>query len=644
MADRTGQRFGNYRLIRLLGRGGFAEVYLGEHAHLQTQAAIKILQDTLTADARTKFLNEARTNARLQHPHIIPVLDFNIEGTIPYLVMEYAPHGTLRQRHPQGLRLSPDVILPYIKQVADALLYVHHQNLVHQDVKPANMLLGQHDQVLLSDFGIAIPRQSPPGGYSGLGTVTYMAPEQIQHHASAASDQYALGIVAYEWLCGTCPFTGSTKEEIIDKQLHMDPPSLRTSITTLSPAIEQVLFTALSKDPAQRYASVWDFALAFEAACMSGNFLPPNLSTTLTLSPQLSSSTTLTPHNASAASPGNLAHTMPASHAVRQEQHSPKLPAANISARLQTTLPARTGVIGTTSTVYQGHQYSVRTVAWSPDGTHLASGSDDSHIHIWEMTAKTGAYINSDHYDYIWSLHWSPDGKHLAASSAAQLITILDASNGKTIHSYKRHEGNAIGLGMACALAWSPDGARIASGGADHVLHLWKADSGKTLLTCQGHTDDIHALAWSPDGQHLASASHDATVRIWDGNTGATLLIYSHHTKRVTALAWSPDSRRIASASDDMTAQIWDVATGERLHTLTHSRRVRAIAWSPDGKFIATGGRDTLVHIWNADTGQHLFAYREHTDEINAVAWAPDSTYLASASNDETVRIWHASA
>src|SRR5437667_7729930 len=136
MTDLLGQQLGNYRLIRLLGHGGFADVYLGEHIHLNTLAAIKVLDARLTADEITQFRNEARTIARLEHPHIVHVLDFGVEDRLPFLVMSYAPNGTLRQRHPKGIRLTPDEVMPYIKQVAHALQYAHNAKLMHSAAQP----------------------------------------------------------------------------------------------------------------------------------------------------------------------------------------------------------------------------------------------------------------------------------------------------------------------------------------------------------------------------------------------------------------------------------------------------------------------------------------------------------------------------
>lgn len=161
MADRVGQRLGNYQLTHLLGRGGFAEVYLGQHVRLGTHAAIKVLYTRLAnKDDVENFEKEARTIAHLRHPHIVRVLDFDVEDDTPFLVMDYAPNGTLAQHHPKGTILPLTTIIAYVKQAADALQYAHDQRLIHRDVKPENMLVGEHNELLLSDFGIAIVAQS----------------------------------------------------------------------------------------------------------------------------------------------------------------------------------------------------------------------------------------------------------------------------------------------------------------------------------------------------------------------------------------------------------------------------------------------------------------------------------------------------
>src|SRR6266699_1299939 len=239
MNDRTGQQLGNYRLVRLLGQGGFADVYLGEHVYLKMQAAIKLLHTQITDDNMSSFVTEAQTIARLHHPHIIRVLDFGLHDNTPFLVMDYAPRGTLRQRHPRGSQLPLPLIVLYVRQIAEALQYAHSQKLIHRDVKPENMLLGLIGEVILSDFGIATKAHSTSSqtAQAMMGTIPYMALEQIQEHPRPASDQYSLGVVVYEWLCGERPFQGSFME-VAAQQATMPPPPLREKVPTLSPLVE----------------------------------------------------------------------------------------------------------------------------------------------------------------------------------------------------------------------------------------------------------------------------------------------------------------------------------------------------------------------------------------------------------------------
>ena len=265
MADHIVEQIGNYRIIRLVDRGGFAHVYLGEHIYLRTQVAIKILDTTLTVDDRDGFLNEARTIAHLVHVHIVRVLDFGIHNGVPFLVMDYAPNGSLRKQYPKGTKLPVNTVVSYVKQIASALQYAHNHKLIHRDIKPENILLGRNNQLLLSDFGIAVVARSSlsQSTQEVIGTVAYMAPEQVEGKPRPASDQYALAILVYEWLCGERPFHGSCAE-IATQQLLTNPPSLREKAPDISPTVEQVILRALAKDPELRYSTIDGFAYALE--------------------------------------------------------------------------------------------------------------------------------------------------------------------------------------------------------------------------------------------------------------------------------------------------------------------------------------------------------------------------------------------
>jgi len=261
---------GNYHLLRQLGSGGSAHVYLAEHIYLKSLMALKLL--TLSSAHHEEvqhFQLEARILAHLRHQHIVRALDFGWERGVPFLVMEYAPGGTLQLAFPLGKALPISSILPAVLQVASALQFIHNHGVIHCDVKPANVLLGPRNQVWLSDFGIAstVTSASRTGyGRRGVpGTPSYIAPERIQGQTLPASDQYSLAVMVYQWLCGACPFEGSVPE-ICVHHLSTPPPRLRERVPSISRAVERVVLKALEKEPQKRFAHVQEFALALEQA------------------------------------------------------------------------------------------------------------------------------------------------------------------------------------------------------------------------------------------------------------------------------------------------------------------------------------------------------------------------------------------
>ena len=269
MGDHVDQQLGNYQLQRLIGQGSVAHVYLGEHVHLHTQVAVKVLQLNLDENSALDFLDKASMIAHLVHPCTLRVIDFGVHDTIPFLVMDYAPHGTLRQRFLRRKPLPPGPLAPYIKQAAAALQHGHDQNFLHRAVKPENMLIGANDEILLADIGqtMLIQQFGAHAATEIIGNAAYMAPEQFQGQTYPASDQYALAVVAYEWLTGSCPFQGSSSE-IASQQVNESTPSLRERVPDIPIKIEAVVMKALDKDPLQRFPNVKDFSLALEDACL----------------------------------------------------------------------------------------------------------------------------------------------------------------------------------------------------------------------------------------------------------------------------------------------------------------------------------------------------------------------------------------
>lgn len=266
MHDLTGQQLGKYRLQYSLGAGGHARVYLGEHIHLKTTFAVKVLEEVMDQDAQAQFLAEAQRIAGLRHPNIVAVTDFDVVNSRAFLVLEFAPYGT--PKHTAGVPMDPHLVASYIKQIAAALQYIHDEKrLVHCDVKPANMLLWENKHIKLSDFGITqLARGTDASTLLHIeGTAAYMAPEHWKGKFVFATDQYSLGIVAYQWLAGDLPFHGS-HADLQRQHAEIPPPPLHRLNSAISMSVEQVINRALQKSPQQRYPRITDFAQALENA------------------------------------------------------------------------------------------------------------------------------------------------------------------------------------------------------------------------------------------------------------------------------------------------------------------------------------------------------------------------------------------
>ncbi|MBQ5892572.1 MAG: TIR domain-containing protein [Bacteroidales bacterium] len=283
----------------------------------------------------------------------------------------------------------------------------------------------------------------------------------------------------------------------------------------------------------------------------------------------------------------------------------------------------------------EGHSDWVDSVAYSPDGKRIISGSGDKTVKIWN--ANTGQCLKTlkGHSRSVYSVAYSPDGTKIISGSCDKTVKIWDANTGQCLKTLEGH------LGWVYSVAYSPDGAKIVSGSGDKTIKIWDTNTGKCLKTLEGHSYGVFSVAYSPDGTKIIGGSNDETVKIWDANTGECLKTLEGHSKSVNSVAYSPNGTRIVSGSFDKTVKIWDANTGECLKTLEgHSNRVSSVSYSPDGRKIISGSFDKTVKIWNANTGQCLKTLEGHTSNVYSVAYSPDGKRIVSGSDDNTVKIW----
>jgi eukaryotic-like serine/threonine-protein kinase len=683
MSALVGQQWGSYRLVRLLGRGGFAEVYLGEHVHLKTQAAVKILHTHLFDEGAEAFLREAQVIAQLTHPHIVRVLDFDLQEQCPFLVLEYAPNGSLRQQHPLGEPIPLEQVLSYVKQVAEVLQYAHEQHLIHRDVKPANMLLGRQNEVLLGDFGIVTMAHSTASQQTDVatGTIVYMAPEQIEGHPCPASDQYSLAIVAYQWLTGVPPFQGSNME-IVARHLAVPPPPLRDKVPGLPEAVEEVILTALAKKPDERFVSVQAFASALEKSSKGRVMSAAGES-----------------HNQHAPSPVPADATpvhLSRSISAGQSQSSPAKPVVPIDSYSRPIVSRRTLLIGSLAVgglgllaylgtltpqfkawqrgmrgplmqVFKGHQYNkddtgsykdgdIETLLWSPDsqrilsaGTSTKGGDKDRTFQIWDSLDGTNVTTYrmpgiKDTLHISWEPFWAAQGPRLLWMDYENIVYITDVLSGKALLTYRGHYARDIFLRQ---VAISPDGrlaagVGITEGSDDHKesnpLRVWSAVDGRDIVTLTAKWADLPGYA-SGSGYEYGS--------------------YNKNHAEQDHIAWAPDSQRLVSWGGSGLLHVWNVHDGSLISSYTKhweehkaaetqsGLEVVGVAWSPDGTRIlsrlsSSFSSDASAHIWEADSGRNV-ATLSFSGSEPLFVWSPDGQFIATSFEGKGTTVWAAS-
>ena len=268
------QSFGKYPILRLIARGGMAEVYLAQHPDLDRPVAIKVIHPQLSdAGFKERFHHEAKLIASLRHPNIVQVFDLDVFNDQPFMVMEYLEGGTLKERfnpiRARGESMPLDEIAHLLERIASALDYAHGKGIVHRDIKPTNILFTAQGEPVISDFGVAkiLSQAASVGAPEHLvGTPAYMSPEQVEGKAvDARSDIYALGAVLYELAAGRPPFQSDSPQELLNQQIHVMPPPPREFNPRLPERMEAIILKALAKNPADRFASAGELSRAFDA-------------------------------------------------------------------------------------------------------------------------------------------------------------------------------------------------------------------------------------------------------------------------------------------------------------------------------------------------------------------------------------------
>jgi WD40 repeat protein len=659
--------FGDYELIEEVGRGGMGVVYRARQVSLKRIVALKMILAGQLADEQDvrRFLAEAQAAAKLDHPGIVPVFEVGQHEQHHYFTMAFVEGESLAHRLSQSLP-PPREAAELLRKVAEAVAYAHLEGVIHRDLKPANILIDQHGQPRLTDFGLA-KHVASPGRKLGeepikdltatgqvLGTPSYMAPEQASGKrgvVGAAADVYSLGAILYSMLTGRPPFQAANTLDTLLQVLEREPVAPRLLNSTVPRDLETICLKCLQKEAKKRYASARELAEDLDRYLDGQPIIARPVG--------------------------------PMSRAWRWCKRKPALAGASAVAVAALAMVVTVSVLFGLSQARNAEDNKRKLAeSYLDKGQGYCEQGDIARGLLWFTRGLETAPPRAADLQRVIRYNlgaWQPDTAHLKASlekrpevvrvafasdsrrvmlsAQDRTVKLLDATTGQLAGAVIQHKGEPH------SAALSPDGKIIVTGSQEHGIPavMWDARTGQQIRPLQLHPprftesgtplvhgDDlgaIHRSAFSADGKVLAT-SDLMTIQLWEAATGKPLgTRMQGHTDWIESLAVSPDGKLIATGSRDGTARLWDATTSKALgEPLLHLKGtwVSSMAFSPDGKTLLTGCHHGTARLWDVATGKLIREPTVHSGWVWTVAFSGDgSRYMTGVGGGEnTARLW----
>lgn len=556
-----------YRLFKLIGYGKYTQTFFAVNE--EEYPFIPCVIQKILFPQQKDFEQKLQILQQLSKSSQIPkLIDYRCTNDYIYLIFEHIEGINLNTLLTEQGILSENQIWQILTDILTILKLLHSYKLIHCDIKPENIIYRSDTQdFVLVDFAGS---QVAVGHYQAsniiAGSPEYAAPELVLSKPRFNSDLYSLGVTCIYLLTQVRPFD---LFDIANNEWAWHH-YLQTPIST---RLGHILDKLINQDVNHRYQSVDEVLIA-----------------------------------------------MGISASIRREQKK---------APVEHTLTINTHPASEVNAVAVYLDSNL-------DNSIIASTHDNKTICIWDFKTQRLKRAVHGHTKPVTSVAFSPDGKILATGSDDKTIKLWNQDY-QEIHTLVGHQH------VVKSVAFSPNGQIIASGSWDKTVRLWDITTGKGIVLA-GHKLQVSAVTFSPDGKFLASASFDKTVRLWINNTHQYSLsnILSSHTWAVTAVAFSPDGKILATGSDDNTIKLWDINTGEEFATLTgHSWSITALVFNFDGTLLISASKDKTVKVWQVSNTEEITTLSGHTDSVISIAIAnADTQTIVSGSKDKTIKLW----
>ncbi|MBM3983490.1 MAG: hypothetical protein FJ304_25115 [Planctomycetes bacterium] len=584
-----------YEIIEEINRGGMGVIYKARQPGVNRLVALKIITPSKLDQpgTRGRFKREVRVSGRMNDPCIVTIYQTELDGTVPFVAMEYVPGIDLLRLVKQTGPLPVADVVYYARQVAEGLQHAHEVKIVHRDIKPSNLMIspsplapqegrtGKLPRVKILDMGLARLLNAEPDPETDdlthpgvfVGTPDYVAPEQAENPrlADTRSDLYSLGGAMYFCLTGEVPFPGKTLAAKLKKQLTQAPPSAAAKRSDVPVGVDSIIRKLMALDPKDRFQVPSEVVAALDEILKT----------------------------------------------------APK--------------PGTKSAAAVSSVFAKAHDGGVHALVAAPDGAFVLSGGGDGVLKLWHpATLKELRAITGD-VGAVESLAIAPSGKWVAScairlSASDMGVQMWDLGTGNQGKALRGPTDNVS------AVAVSPDGKGIAAASADKLVWAWQREPGMPLTpSCvRGHTAAVSGVVFVT-ADSLLSASHDGTVRQWDLKTGKPKGSLPAGVGAIVSMAYA--GKRVAVAGQ--TGLALRQPTSATFQKLTgHEGPVLCCALSADGKLLASGGADNTVRIYRAEDGLGLASYPGHDRPVRAICFSLSGDVVYSGSEDGTLRRW----